>query len=36
MGTAMALDGFKIEIKKSDGAALNGKDVNCYRNCKRF
>ncbi len=29
MGTAMALDGFFIEIKKPDGAALNGKNVDC-------
>jgi hypothetical protein len=34
--TWMALDGFVIEIKKPDSAALNGKDVNCYRNGKGF
>ncbi len=34
--TAIALDGFVMEIKKPDGAALNGKDINCYRNRKGF
>jgi hypothetical protein len=32
----MALDVFVIEIKKPDGATLNGKDVNCCRNCTGF
>jgi len=36
MGTAVALDGFVIEIIKPDVNDLNGQDVGCYMNRKGF
>ena len=34
MGTALAVDGFVIEIVKPDAKDLNGQEVSCYRNRK--
>jgi hypothetical protein len=36
MGTALAVDGFVIEIIKPNADDLNGQEVTAYRNRKRF
>jgi hypothetical protein len=36
MGTALAVDGFVIEIIKPSAADLNGQEVTAYRNRTRF
>ncbi len=36
MGTALAIDGFVIEIVKLDAKVLNGNAVATYRNVKGF
>jgi hypothetical protein len=36
MGTALAVDGFVVEIIKPNAADLNGQEVTAYRNRKRF
>jgi hypothetical protein len=34
MGTALAVDGFIIEIVKPDAKDLHGQEAGCYRNQK--
>jgi len=36
LGTALAIDGYVIEIKKPSASELNGKEVACFRNRKGF
>ncbi len=36
MGTALAVDGFVIAIKKSNASNLDGQQVGCYRNHKGY
>ncbi len=36
LGTALAIDGYVIEIKKPSASELNGKEVACFRNRRGF